>query len=392
MKELTDEVFFQEAYKFDVKRLYGFAMVSAFRTISPKRPYSEFNANERFSHKMMLSLFSGVSAGEELSFVNPANNNLYFVNPDVMLEFEGYAIDIIDNMGVEIGAFAANIDEKNFQIRSDNFTFTLNTENNPRKNELLFFVSNHEEESFITLQKNKLIIDSSNSDLTLIEIKKNTILTQFKNPIYSSILFDYNFNIKEIGFSKKLQKELGLDRKFKINDVNYEGGLINEIKTKIKNNLDFYKLINDDNYIIETPEISFESEIIYIKSIVSKHKEMLTFYEKNKEGISKIQKYYEKTMLEYSKTNFLINNAYCLTSNLVEDLDVGNTVLSQYIGSKTDLRNLKLLSFLVLKDKYMKNAIHPELLNIFKNLNSESLNLMPSYIPEKKNSIINKLG
>lgn len=392
MKELTDEVFFQEAYKFDVKRLYGFAMVSAFRTISPKRPYSEFNANERFSHKMMLSLFSGVSAGEELSFVNPANNNLYFVNPDVMLEFQGYAIDIIDNMGVEIGAFAANIDEKNFQIRSDNFTFTLNTENNPRKNELLFFVSNHEEESFITLQKNKLIIDSSNSDLTLIEIKKNTILTQFKNPIYSSILFDYNFNIKEIGFSKKLQKELGLDRKFKINDVNYEGGLINEIKTKIKNNLDFYKLINDDNYIIETPEISFESEIIYIKSIVSKHKEMLTFYEKNKEGISKIQKYYEKTMLEYSKTNFLINNAYCLTSNLVDDLDVGNTVLSPYIGSKTDLRNLKLLSFLVLKDKYMKNAIHPELLNIFKNLNSESLNLMPSYIPEKKNSIINKLG
>lgn len=36
MKELTDEGFFQEAYKFDVKRLYGFAMVSAFRTISPK--------------------------------------------------------------------------------------------------------------------------------------------------------------------------------------------------------------------------------------------------------------------------------------------------------------------------------------------------------------------
>ena len=174
--------------------------------------------------------------------------------------------------------------------------------------------------------------------------------------------------------------------------MNYEGGLINEIKTKIKNNLDFYKLINDDNYIIETPEISFESEIIYIKSIVSKHKEMLTFYEKNKEGISKIQQYYEKTMLEYSKTNFLINNAYCLTSNLVDDLDVGNTVLSQYIGSKTDLRNLKLLSFLVLKDKYMKTAIHPELLNIFKKLNSESLNLMPSYILEKKNSIINKLG
>ena len=45
MKELTDEVFFQEAYNFDVEKLCGFEMVSDFRTISPTRPYSEFTAH-----------------------------------------------------------------------------------------------------------------------------------------------------------------------------------------------------------------------------------------------------------------------------------------------------------------------------------------------------------
>lgn len=393
MKELTDEVFFQEAHKFDVKRLYGYGLVPYFRTRSTMNPYSYFNDNEKFSHKKMLELFSGIAVGEERAFINPTNNNLYFVSTDVMLSFDGHSLEIIDNLGFKVGSLGSNSEEKTIQFHGNNFMFTFSNENNPRKEEILFFINNEAEDSAIINKKNKLIIDSSESDLTLIQIKRDTVLTQFKNPIYSSILFDYDLNIKEIEFSKKFKEELGLDKNFKLNDVSYKNGLIDNIKIRLENNLVFYKLVNEDKeYIIETPRINFESELVYIKSITNKNKDILNFYEKHKDSITIIKDYYEKTISEYSRINYLLNNNSDLKSNLIKELGIEKTVISDYIDTKEGIRNLKLLSFLVLKDKNMEKIIHPELLNTFKKLNSESLNVMPSYIPEKMKSITNKLG
>lgn len=393
MKELTDEVFFQEAYKLNVKRLYGYGLVSNFRTISKSSPYSYFNDNEKFSHKKMLELFSGISVGDERAFINPTNNNIYFVSAEVMLSFNGHSLEIIDNLGAKLGSFGSNSEDKTFQFHGNNFMFTFSNEHNPRKEELSFFINNEEEDSWIIDKKNKLIIDSSESDLTLIQIKKDTVLTKFTNPIYSSILFDYDLNIKEIEFSKNFKEELGLDKNFKLNDVSYKNGLINNIKIRLENNLVFYKLVNEDKeYIIETPRINFESEIVYIKSIINKNEDILNFYEKNKDSITMIKDYYEKTMSEYSKINHVLNNNSYLTSNLIEELGIQKTVLSNYIDTKEEIRNLKLLSFLVLKDKHLKKLIHPELLKTFKKLNDDSLNAMPAYTQKQPNLSINKHG
>lgn len=376
---LTNKTLFKELKKFNIEYLENYSL--------------DFKKNRHINSSKLnkLDLFSNISSDIEKVFINLNDDNLYFINKELMLVLNGPSFRIIDNYGYLLGSFSCNFEANHFQMHGNNFMYTLSY-GNTRKNEILYNFTNDEEELYITIKKNKFIIDSSNSNITSIEFKKDSYFIEFnkevfKNKIFSSILFDKDFNIKEMELSKNIIEDLKLNKKYKIINFKYQKSLINSLEFHLKDQLDLYKLVYDKKYMLIDPECSISNEINKIKSIIKNKNEFSDLYKNNKKNIDLIKDYYKEFMIKNSRLRHLLNElekSLILKSSkkithdiqILNELGINSEIIKEdIIFDEDNLFNILILSTMVLKEKYLAQVIHPEILNLFNTLSENSSSL-----------------
>lgn len=155
-----------------------------------------------------------------------------------------------------------------------------------------------------TYKKNKKITIQSNSKKNISDIKytKDSIMVSFNNSFYNKMFLDYDFNINSLDFHHSIKKNLNISSEFKnIKDFN-------SIMKNLKDNFEWYKLLNDSNYKMPINENDFNHHLNVIKcftknkeDIINHSMKIFNFYENYK---------FDLDMFNLFRTKFIEKNLF----------------------------------------------------------------------------------
>lgn len=336
------------------------------------------------------------------------DSSLHFVSKDYRITVSPYSLVIYDNS-------RSDSDSKkifaNFYYDHYRECFNLNT---PHFN-ITSFIKDKNSTYQMTLKypdikelassnNSGIVLDGANNEfkikhrsvnLTSIFFGKDSITATFKSVFYSKIVFDYDFNIKEVEVSKNLLKKLNCNPKLKNSDIqdhkyynikNYDD-LISKIKTTFSDNLDFYSLINDSNYKFKETENKFNRDLNYLRILTEKRQEIFNFEKEQVEKMQHLVNYFKNFISPFVLIEPLFSHDNLnehLTTRYSEDQvylinKYKNPVGEQYsinerlsnIERTNQINFYKMLSFLDYNKQNNIELFNFKVINDFKNLQKD---------------------
>lgn len=217
-----------------------------------------------------------------------------------------------------------------------------------------------------------------------IEYKKDFIIAKFSNSFYNKIVFDYNFKILEIDFHHTIKKKLNILNSIK-DIVDYT-----DMVRKLKDNFDWFRLLNDSNYKLKNKEEDFKKHINLVTS-VTKNKQylleqankMINFnesYNFNLDIVSLFKPHFIKNNLlsfEFAKKTFGFNPLANIDYTGFDD----NKKYALGIEASNEI-SCKLLATLLLLKENKHNPMPEELIEHVKKTSKENDALINTYIQE----------
>lgn len=371
MQSIYKEDFIQEIKKFGVKSFPKNIEVFSFPINSDFSLKSDLTEGEKAVQKILYEESLTLKSGQ-VSIYNCNERELIFVSSDFIVcqhlgTFE--VMDIFCNTLYSFGGHFFSSDEY-FYLKNRHFSFELDSKNKPIYS---FSFSDHtvfpyKNISFTLKNNNTFGISSDALNLTSIKFEEDKILTTFKSSAYSSIVFDYDFNIKEVDLNKSIKQKLGLEKNKKYYDLKSYSELIEKIRESLKEEFDFYSLINDSKFKLKGSEAKFERDFLYIKELTAKRFQMTGLVEENHSKLMDFYNFFKKNL--YLKTlDCSVPTSEDGRIELIKD-----TVLSKYKIEKKYLDNILLL--LILNQKNNNNFMTTEILENYKDFSKGSSEIM----------------
>lgn len=241
--------------------------------------------------------------------------------------------------------------------------FYMNKVKNEKQGELSLLCNQNDTKLLV---KGKLLrLKDSSLNFTSIEFKDSTLIATFKNAFYSKIIFDYDFNIKEIEISKSLKTKLNISSNTNLTNISCYEDLINEMNKLLDPEiLDLYNLVNDTQFKFKDNKNKFIRDIAYIKELVAHKESLFNFHNKNIHDIQNLFNYYKKGLLPINESKNDIKH--------LEKYGLENSNLSKYLSVYDD-RQLytyykKLLLLTVMKN-YNVKLVNDDLISKLSTIN-----------------------
>lgn len=241
--------------------------------------------------------------------------------------------------------------------------FYMNKVKNEKQGELSLLCNQNDTKLLV---KGKLLrLKDSSLNFTSIEFKDSTLIATFKNAFYSKIIFDYDFNIKEIEISKSLKTKLNISSKTNLTNISCYEDLINEMNKLLDPEiLNLYNLVNDTQFKFKDNKNKFIRDIAYIKELVAHKESLFNFHNKNIHDIQNLFNYYKKGLLPINESKNDIKH--------LEKYGLENSNLSKYLSVYDD-RQLytyykKLLLLTVMKN-YNVKLVNDDLISKLSTIN-----------------------
>lgn len=371
MQSIYKEDFIQEIKKFGVKSFPKNIEVFSFPINSDFSLKSDLTEGEKTFQRILTTEASRLEEGQ-ISIYNCNERETIFVSSNFIVCQQYNVFEVMDVFCNSIYSFGGNFfsSDEYFYLRNRHFSFELDSKNKPTYS---FLFSDHtifpyKNISFTLKNNNTFGISSDALNLTSIKFEEDKILTTFKSSAYSSIVFDYDFNIKEVELNKSIKQKLGLEKNKKYYDLKSYSELIEKIKESLREEFDFYSLINDSKFKLKGSEPKFERDLLYIKELTKKRLQMTDLVEKENSKFIDFYNFYKKNL--YLKTlDTSVPNSEDGRAELIKD-----TLLSKYKIEKKYLDNSLLL--LILNEKNNNNFMDSKILGSYKDFSNESSQIM----------------
>lgn len=332
-----------------------------------KKINDEFNDEEIKLHNFFKNVSSSLS-DKEVKYFSLDSTNYVSVSSDFIMAFNYNGMCVMDNqcnfltdISHEV-FYERNKKHEAFEINNEFFKYK-NKDSNPTFNFLHTYQKGSElQELEIKLKNiNELEFVSKALSLTSIRFADDTIACDFKSSSFSTIIFDYDFNVKEITFNKDIQKYLNIDKFIKINKLDTVFNLVENLTEQLKDEFETYKLLTDNKFKIEFSEKKFERDISYIKVLTEKRNNLQSFDNDKTSTLNDLYTHYkefatilgsanlklEEKPLNFIKLNLENNNA-SMDSNFLNSLKSFDNKVKHFMSFSEDIFTLK-------KKKEIKN-------------------------------------
>lgn len=369
LKNLDSINFLEELKKFNVNIFPENPDNYSFQSNSKWTQSHALTTGEKLEQSILIEESAKLKDNEVKYYISH-DNELILVSANFIVCKRWNFFEVMDNLCNQLYLFGSNGDSKEFYINNSNFNFQLDSKN---KSVFSFLFSDtidsqQKNISFTLKDNNSLSISSDSIGLSSIKFTPDEIKATFKGASYSSMVLDYNFNIKEVELSRSIKNKMELDKSIKYHDIKSYSELMMKIKESLKDNLDFYSMINDAKFKFKGSEQKFERDMLYIKALTQKRFEMIEIANNNE---LKLRDFY----------NYYNNNSYLMTLSFsfIENEEIRrelilNTCLSEYTYTKD--RNTNNLLLLILDGKNDNKFVNSEMLNRYKDINNKILELM----------------
>lgn len=371
MKSIQKEDFIQEIKQFGVKSFPENIEIFSFPINSEFNREKNLTENEKTVQKILYDESLTLESGQ-VSIYNCNEREILFVSSDFIVCQNYGVFEVMDVFCNTLYSFGCNPSgtSDQFYLRNRHFSFELDLKNKPIYSFIFYDHTDfpYKNVTFSLKNNNKFNVSSDSLNLTSITFEEDKILTTFKSSAYSSIVFDYDFNIKEVELNKSIKQHLGLEKNKKYYDLKNYSELIEKIKESLKEEFDFYSLINDSKFKLKGSEQKFERDFLYVKELTAKRFQMNNLVEQNHSKLMDFYNFYKKNL--YLKTlDCSVPNSEDGRIELIKD-----TVLSKYKIEKKYLDNILLL--LILNQKNNNNFMNNEILESYKDFSNESSEIM----------------
>lgn len=369
LKNLDSINYLEELKKFNVKSFPESPDNYRFQSNSKWTQSRALTKEEKLEQAILIEE-SAKLKGNEVRYYISHDNELIFVSSDFIVCKRWNFFEVMDNLCNQLYFFGTNGNCTDFYINNSNVKFQLDSKNKAVFSFLFSETINSQERkiSFSLKDKNSFSIYSDSIGLSSIKFTPDTIKAKFKGSSYSSMVLDYNFNIKEVELSRSVKAIMDLDKSIKYHDIKNYTELMTKIKESLKDNLDLYSLINDVKFKFKGSEQKFERDISYIKELTAKRFEMSQIVEKNDSTLKDFFNY-------YNQHSYLITLDFSgLERQEIRKDIINNSILSKYTDHKDKYSNN--LLFLILNEKNDDSFMKSDMLNRYKDINNKVLNLM----------------
>lgn len=371
MKIIQKEDFIQEIKQFGVKSFPENIEVFSLPINSDFNRGRNLTEDEKTVQKTLYDESLTLESGQ-VSIYNCNERELIFVSSDFIV-CQNYGVfevmDVFCNTLYSFGCNPSGISDQ-FYLRNRHFSFELDLKNKPVYSFIFYDHTDfpYKNVTFTLKNKNKINISSDSLNLTSLTFEKDNILATFKSSAYSSIVFDYEFNIKEVELNKSIKQHLGLEKNKKYYDLKNYSELIEKIKESLTEEFDLYSLINDSKFKLKGSEKKFERDFLYVKELTTKRFQMNKIVDENHLKIMEFYDFYKKNL--YLKTlDCSVPNSEDGRTDLIKD-----TVLSKYKIEKKYFDNILLL--LILNEKNNGNFMNSKILESYKDFSNGSSEIM----------------
>lgn len=335
-----------------------------------KKINDAFNDEEIKLHNFFKNLSSSLS-DKEVKYFSLDSTNYVSVSSELIMLFNYNGMSIMDNqcnfltdISHEV-FYERNKAHEAFEINNEFFKYK-NKDSNPTFSFLHTYQKGSElQELEIKLKsKNELTFVSKALSLVSINFDNDSIICDFKSSSFNTIIFDYDFNVKEISFNKEIQKYLNIDKFIKINKLDTVFNLVENLNEQLKDEIETYKLLTDNKVKIDFSEKKFERDISYIKVLTEKRNDLQSFDNDKTSILNDIYTHYkefatilgsanlkiEEKPLKFIKLNLENNNA-SMDYNFLNSLKSFDNKVKNFMSfnedvftlkNKKDVKNLKL--------------------------------------------------
>lgn len=364
---LTEESFFKEIKSLNIPVIINQEGTTEVAILYNSKSYENPSFGLKYLVDFLRETSKNLKDNEEKMFVTERSKNLYIVSNSHILILMSTYIQVLDNQCNPLFTFRSAHLNNFFSIHNRNFSYTFPEKKNAKPSKNLWF-SDSGKDVQVTLSANKLKVASSGLNLTSLQFNPDTIFATFKGLPYVSLILDYNFNVKEIDLHKKIKQHLDINQPIICKNPNTETqeDIFNEIKEKLDDKLEFYSLIEDYEIPLSGSNKKADRDFSYIKEITSKKDKFLNIFEDNTPEIIKIKDYYSQFTLAHEKFN-------ANPENLSLGVNAHNKLQSYNLFRN---RELYVLSFILLKNELKVPFINKEILDSYKKLDEEAIELM----------------
>lgn len=369
LKNLDSINYLEELEKFNVKSFPESPDNYRFQSNSKWTQSRVLTKEEKLEQSILIDE-SAKLKGNEVKYYISHDNELIFVSSDFIVCKRWNFFEVMDNLCNQLYFFGTSGHCKDFYINDSNLKFQLDSKNKAVFSFLFSETINSQQRniSFSLKDKNSVSIYSDAIGLSSIKFTPDTIKAKFKGSSYSSMVLDYNFNIKEVELSRSVKTPMELDKSIKYHDIKNYTELMMKIKESLKDNLDLYSIINDAKFKFKGSEQKFERDISYIKEITAKRFEMSQIVEKNDSILKDFINYYNQ------HSYFATLDFSGLERQEIRKEIINNSILSKYTDHKDKYSNNLLL--LILNEKNDNGFMNSDLLNRYKDISNKVLDLM----------------
>lgn len=370
LPELTEEAFFKEIKNLNIPLIKNTENSMQHAILYGPNSYKEATPSLKNIVDFFRDVSNNLKDNEEKMFVTERAKNLYIVSNSHILILMNTYIQVLDNQCNALFTFRSAQLNNFFSIHNRNFSYIFPEKKNVKPSKNLWF-SDSGKDVQVTISGNKLKVASSGLNLTSLQFNPDTIFATFKGLPYVSLILDYNFNVKEINLHKKIKQHLDINEPIVCKNPNTatQEEIFNEIKEKLDDRLEFYSLIEDYEIPLNGSNKKADRDFSYIKEITSKKDKFLNVFEDNQDNLNTIKNCYKDFTLTHEKYN---NNPKYFKLGLNAD-----EILKKYeLEVFTKNRQLYVLSFILLKNELKVPFINKDILNSYKKLDKEAIELM----------------
>lgn len=324
----------------------------------------------------------------------------FCISSDFIMSIAGSVFYVLDTSLNYLYDFGYNFSTF-FEIKNDNFNFTPAQENEKERFSISYCdrsKKNSKRIDFKLKNENTISISSSALGLTSITFNEDEIITTFKGTPYSTIILDFDFNIKTVDLNKTLKQDFDLKNTKKYHDIKNYNDLMNKIKESLSDEIELHALLFDKKFQFKGSENKFKRDLSYIKEITNNRKEMFDIFLSDRQDLKDIYEYYNPytNIIRYylldhqtkeDKIEYLKSHPIFSKYEVTLETDENGIILSTYYHN--------ILELLHVIKKNNCNFMNNDFINKYKKINekiSSTLKFNKNIINLESKNKKNKIG
>lgn len=380
LKTLASVSFLEEIKYFNTQRF-----PEEYKNISLPINYPWHFGSEKNKEQLSLQNYlkecsTKLSSDEVEFYVIPVSNfsNIEFlaVSSEFIVEIAQDQFNVLDTSCNYLYSFGQILGSP-FTIEDKNFSFCKSF--NSEKMDLKLLYNNYGKNymraiEFTNKKKDTISISSPALGLTSVKFEENEIIATFKGTFYSSLILDYNFNLKFLDLNKSLKTEFGINNILNFDNVKNHSDLIKSFENKFKDQIEIFTLINDSKLKIKGSEQKFDRDLAYIKAIAERKDVIFDIFSSEKTDLNDFYQYYKsysEIIREYlsnqktpeDKLNYLNEHPIFSKYEKIIGIDENKHLI------RTRYHNI--LEFLYQNKKSNNKFINNDMLRVYKRMSKE---------------------